>query len=220
MSDPTGRTKGERNPEATQNALLDAAAVLFAAHGYDGVSLDDICVAAGVNKAMVSYHFHGKDGLYQEVLRRDLEPVAASILALREEVLAPDEKLRRFIRIFGQLHSNRPTLSRMVIREVLSNGRHLDSTLLPKFGLVWGTLFEILDAGIREGLFRKVDPLLTHQSILGAMIFFFLVAPFRDRILQEGRLPYAGPPPDADAYVRHLETLILRGLAAEESSHA
>ena len=220
MSEPAGRNKGERNPEATRAALLDAAVALFAAQGYDGASLDDICAAAGVNKAMVRYHFQGKDGLYQEVLRRDLEPVSRSLLALREEVLPPDEKLRRFIRIFGQLHGNRPTLSRMVVREILSNGRHLDAALLPKFVEVWRTLFEILAEGIRSGIFRRVDPLLTHQSILGAIIFFFLVAPFRDRILQEGRAPEAGPPPTAEAYVRHVETLILRGLAAEEPSHA
>ena len=220
MTDPAPRSKGERNPEATRNALLDAAVILFAAHGYDGASLDEICVAAGVNKAMVSYHFHGKDGLYQEVLRRDVEPVAASMIALRSEPIPPDEKLRRFIRIFGTLHANRPTLSRMVVREILSNGRHLDASLLPRFTEVWRTLFEILDAGIRGGVFRKVDPLLTHQSILGALVFFFIVAPFRDRMLNEGRVPGAGGPPSAEAYVSHVETLILRGLAAEEPSHA
>lgn len=219
MIEPVPRSKGERNPEATRNALLDAAVALFAERGYDGASLDEICLAAGVNKAMVRYHFQGKDGLYQEVLRRDVEPVAASMVALRSESLPPEEKLRRFIRIFGALHANRPTLSRMVVREILSNGRHLDTTLLPKFMEVWRTLFEILETGIREGAFRRVDPLLTHQSILGTLVFYFLVAPFRDRILNEGRVPGVAAAPKAEDYLRHVETLILRGLAAEESSH-
>jgi TetR/AcrR family transcriptional regulator len=220
VTEPTLRTKGERNPEATRNALLDAAGVLFAAHGYDGASVDEICAAAGVNKAMVSYHFHGKDGLYQEVLRRDLSPLAESMIALRSEELPPDEKLRRFIRIFGGLHAKRPALSRMVMREILSAGRHLDATLLPRFVEVFRTLMEIIEAGCRSGVFRRVDPMLTHQSITGALVFFFVIAPFRDRILEEGRLPGAGVPPSAEEYIRHVETLILRGLAAEEPSHA
>ena len=220
MAKSAGKAKGERNPEATRNSLLDAAGVLFAERGYDGARVDEICAAAGVNKAMVSYHFRGKDGLYQEVLRRDFSPVAESMIALRSEKLPPDEKLRRFIRIFGEMHAKRPALSRMVIREILSSGRHLDATLLPRFVEVFRTLIEIIESGCRTGVFRKVDPLLTHQSITGALVFYFLVAPFRERLLQEGRVPWAKKLPPPDEYIRHVETLILRGLAAEESPHA
>ncbi len=45
------------------------AAHLFAEHGFDNVTVRDICQQARANVAAVNYHFGGKSGLYDEVLR-------------------------------------------------------------------------------------------------------------------------------------------------------
>ena len=49
---------------------LIRAASLFAKGGFDGVSVDDIARDAGVNKAMIYYHFADKLALYRAVRRR------------------------------------------------------------------------------------------------------------------------------------------------------
>lgn len=46
-----------------------AAADRFAAAGYAGTSVRDLARAAGVNVAAISYHFGGKEQLYQQCLR-------------------------------------------------------------------------------------------------------------------------------------------------------
>ena len=43
---------------------------MFAARGFDGVSVDDIARDAGVNKAMIYYHFADKLALYRGDGRR------------------------------------------------------------------------------------------------------------------------------------------------------
>ena len=53
----------------TRDRLIDVAAVLFAEHGFDTVTVRDICAKASANVAAVNYHFGGKAGLYDEVLR-------------------------------------------------------------------------------------------------------------------------------------------------------
>jgi AcrR family transcriptional regulator len=45
-------------------ALLDAAADLIAKRGFEGSTVEAIAKQARVNKAMISYHFGGKRGLY------------------------------------------------------------------------------------------------------------------------------------------------------------
>lgn len=62
-------------PEETPAAqrILDAARPLFAARGFDGVSMQQVAVAAGVSKANVFHHFASKATLYRAVLRRSAD---------------------------------------------------------------------------------------------------------------------------------------------------
>lgn len=53
----------------TRTRLLQAAGPVFAAHGFDGATVREICAAASVNVASVGYHFGDKLGLYREVIR-------------------------------------------------------------------------------------------------------------------------------------------------------
>jgi AcrR family transcriptional regulator len=53
--------------------LLDAAEQLFAKRGYHGVSVRNITEAAGVDVALVTYHFGGKRALLTSVFERRAE---------------------------------------------------------------------------------------------------------------------------------------------------
>lgn len=60
---------------STRQRLLDAAAALFAAKGFDTVSLRDLTQEAGTNLAAVNYHFGSKDGLIEELIGGFLNPL-------------------------------------------------------------------------------------------------------------------------------------------------
>lgn len=66
--------------------ILDAAEQLFAQRGYHGVSLRDITKAAGVDVALVGYHFGGKRELFAAVFERRAEVLNRERLVLLEEV--------------------------------------------------------------------------------------------------------------------------------------
>jgi AcrR family transcriptional regulator len=66
--------------------LLDAAEQLFAQRGFHGVSLRDITEAAGVDVALVSYHFGSKRALFTAVFERRAEVLNRERLELLEEV--------------------------------------------------------------------------------------------------------------------------------------
>ncbi len=48
---------------STRSDLLDAAAELFAAHGYHQTTHAEICERAGANIAAINYHFGDKEHL-------------------------------------------------------------------------------------------------------------------------------------------------------------
>jgi AcrR family transcriptional regulator len=66
--------------------LLDAAEQLFAQRGFHGVSLRDITEAAGVDVALVGYHFGSKRALFTSVFERRAEVLNRERLELLEEV--------------------------------------------------------------------------------------------------------------------------------------
>ncbi|MGW0035509.1 TetR/AcrR family transcriptional regulator [Gordonia sp. NPDC003376] len=56
-----GRPAGDG---ANRAAILDAAKVMFGAHGYDGASMRAIAAAAGVDPGMIRHFFTDKHGLF------------------------------------------------------------------------------------------------------------------------------------------------------------
>ena len=52
--------------------LLDVGRGLFAAKGFEGISVEEIAEKAGVSKPVVYEHFGGKEGLYAVVVDREV----------------------------------------------------------------------------------------------------------------------------------------------------
>jgi len=56
--------KGRPKDTAKRTAILEASAVLFTQHGFDGTSMDLVAQTAGVSKQTVYSHFSGKEALF------------------------------------------------------------------------------------------------------------------------------------------------------------
>jgi AcrR family transcriptional regulator len=89
-----------RASERTRDALIEAAAIVFAEKGYEGGSVRDITRRANANQAAINYHFGGKEGLYREVLRMAFAALKESdVLDVeRLDALEPREALQLFVR--------------------------------------------------------------------------------------------------------------------------
>jgi hypothetical protein len=105
---------------------------------------------------------------------------------------------------------------RMLLREVLGGGRQLEPNAIDKPLRVLAAVKRIIERGVEDGAFRAVDPLLTHLSLVGSLSFFFATTSFRERVLANRSLQIK--PPDAGAYVKHIQDLITYGLAADRST--
>ena len=86
----------------TRARLLREARRLFAAQGYRGVTVREICTAARANVAAINYHFRGKEGLYREILAEAIAEMRKTTTTAREEGEGgtAEQRLRVFIRVF------------------------------------------------------------------------------------------------------------------------
>jgi AcrR family transcriptional regulator len=66
MNKSRGRPRGH---PATRAQIADAARDLFMRQGYRRTTIRAIAAAAGVDSALISYHFGSKQGLFGEVMR-------------------------------------------------------------------------------------------------------------------------------------------------------
>jgi AcrR family transcriptional regulator len=203
-----------RDAAATRDALLAAGAELFADRGYDGVPVAAIAARAGVNKAMISYHFGGKRKLYLAIVAATFGEIVAGVERLAGSPRPAPEVLRELVALVGEMATRRyPHFCAMMLREVVSGGRHLDPAVIAQPARILAAVQRIVARGVREGDFRPVDPLLTHLSLVGSLVFFFGTARFRERVLASRRPALEAP--EAGAYVKHIQDLLSHGLAAE-----
>jgi TetR/AcrR family transcriptional regulator len=203
-----------RDAQVTRDGLLAAATQLFAARGYDGVSVAQIAQRAGVTKALVNYHFGGKQKLYLTIMTSTFSEIVERVEEVAASARPAPEQLQEFIALVGEMATTRrPHFPAMMLREVLTGGAHLAPEVVPYLLRVLGAVRRIVEHGVSDGTLRPVNPLFTHLSLVGSLLFFFATAPFRERIAKTADANLPTPP--ASEYVRHVQELIARGLAAD-----
>jgi AcrR family transcriptional regulator len=83
--------------QEVRRRLLDAAAEVFAAQGYDGSSVEDIARRAGLTKGAVYSNFESKEALFFELLEEHI----SGRIALIEAFPAKDAPVADWVRAIG-----------------------------------------------------------------------------------------------------------------------
>src|SRR5438067_13488358 len=111
-------------PDDTRTKLLAAGVRAFSEHGYEGATIRDICQKAGVNVALVNYHFGDKMELYLEAIRHAVDATAKMELLNNalEQNTDPSDALRQVIHgVIERLSETRDQFGlhlRFLIREM------------------------------------------------------------------------------------------------------
>ena len=202
--------------ESTREKLIQSAERLFAARGFDGVSVRDIANDAKVNSALVGYYFGSKEGLLAEVYTKHCAPLKNE----RERLLADysadhrvpslEEVLDAFIRPSlkaTQDGKGGPGFTRL--RAILSveNSSLLEQLVAQNFDesskLFVKSLCRCLPDLSRE------DVLWRFHFLLGS-IYYTATGPHRIKILSKGRCD----PSNAVETTRELIPFIAAGFRA------
>ena len=165
-----GGPRAGADPGATRAALFRASADLFSRRGLQGVTVDDIAKAAGVNRAMLYYHFTDKEALYREIVCTMLDEAGARVSAIVSEPTAPPEKLTKFIAAFVALTDSHPYFPPLMLREIAEGALHFDAAILTRMRTVFLAFARVLTEGQQTGVFRDLNPVLAYMSVLGPLL--------------------------------------------------
>jgi len=167
----TPRTKQTRpTSQERQASLIDAAASLFAARGFNGTTTKAIANAAGVSEALLFKHFPTKRALYGAILA---ETVTLDELMEAVEESAKKRDDRRVFTLIARFRI-RPGVDSTLLRLLLFSaleGHELSEMFFGKHHRVfYDHLAEYIRTRVNEGGFRKVDPLLAARAFIGMVV--------------------------------------------------
>jgi len=90
----TPESKVRMTSAQRREQLIKVARTLFAEHGVDATSVEEIAAAASVSKPIVYEHFGSKDGLYAVVVDREVQRLETAITSA---ITTPGARYREII---------------------------------------------------------------------------------------------------------------------------
>lgn len=152
---------------------------MFQEKGYSGARTRDIADAAGVNLALLNYHFQGKENLFNLIMLESIQGFFQSLmLHFNDESTSLEVKIEAFVSSYIDVLISEPGIPLFVLSELRSN----PEALLQKFGI---QEFLMQSVFIRQLILRLANsptnkglhPLHFVANILGLCVFPFIASP-------------------------------------------
>jgi AcrR family transcriptional regulator len=153
-----------------KTCILIAAEKLFSELGYEGTSTRQIAKEAGANMSMINYYFGSKDGVFMEIMSRRIEDFTAELSSIQEENIPVMEKLTLVIDQYARRILSNISFHKMMHRELsLSQRPEMFSKLKQAMSENLMSIESLINKGIEEGSFRKVDVRMLIATIMGTI---------------------------------------------------
>lgn len=120
------RKKVNGNGNKTAQRILTAAEELMAEVGYEGASARDIAARAGVNKALVFYHWGNKADLFEHVLQSYYIRHKQALEGALEGSGSLSERVHRVVDAYLDFIEANRLYPRLVQQQIAGGGTHLE----------------------------------------------------------------------------------------------
>lgn len=184
---------------ATYQRILDAAAELFSARGYEAVTLRDIGNAVSIKHASLYYYApEGKQQLYMAVMERAFQRHRAGII---QAIADAETDIRSQLRAVGHWLVSQPpmNMSRVIQADTAALGS-VNAVRMSRFA--YDALREPLVAALEQA---RVDGHITLRNLdMGALTFLTMIEVVHS-------VPSSGGKMLMDAYIEELIEMLMRG---------
>jgi TetR/AcrR family transcriptional regulator len=191
-----------------EQAILDAAASLFAEKGFAAVSMSAIARKAKTSKPNIYHHFKNKNELYLAIMKRAVHRSAVLLDALEDAPGSFGQHLTDFS--VGQLKNimEHEESTQLILREALSGGSEPGREIAKHVvGNVFSRLVAMVADGQQDNEFRRdIDPTLAAFMVISANMFYFQANPVMQHI------PEANFIGDVDTYSKGVMDILFHGM--------
>ena len=165
--------------KASRDEILQAAAELFMEFGYAATSIDAVAERLGATKGRIYHHYRSKSDLYFDVQVAAMTRITEAIEPLARQQAGAVERLSAMALRHAQILLTELPMQKVAVqgleRQLLGNA--LGSTpackrlrAVVKMRDDYESLFtEVIDDGIREGVFIDLPPRLATKPFFGVL---------------------------------------------------
>ncbi len=164
--------------EERRNEILDAAEVLFLTKGYDKTTINDILRAIGIAKGTFYYYFTSKEAVLDAMVKRVVDAGVETARSIANDSAITVHK--KFLLIMLAQKPN-TAVKQQLIEELheASNAQMHQKSLSLTVQHLTPVLQDVVEQGIREGLFRTPYPRQSIELLLVAAVTLFDEGLFR-----------------------------------------
>ncbi|MVA54133.1 TetR family transcriptional regulator [Agrobacterium vitis] len=170
------RRRHPRRPDLSQNRILEAAVVEFAANGLTGTRVEAIAERAEINKRMIYQYFGSKELLYQAVIEKVYRDVWDAEAALNLEQLPPRDALIALVTFVWTYYLEHPEFITILNSENQLKAIHFKKSRAIREGAASSRplVDDILRRGEADGTFRLgIDPIQLSLTITSICYYYF-----------------------------------------------
>lgn len=164
-------SRKERERLQRRDEILSIAMKLFSEKGFHNVSMQQIAEASEFAVGTLYNFFENKETLFEELINTTGQHVLSDLLEILNEPGSEKDILWAFIMHQPKIIAKHGSILKLYFTEIAAQNLHFskihDVSNIHK--IVNLRLSEIIEQGIKKGIFREVDPEITAKS-LGATI--------------------------------------------------
>jgi len=196
-----------KNMTQTQIKIIERAIFLFAKHGFEGVRVDALAKAAGINKATLYYHYKGKQEIFEAALKYKFGKLVKTLHQTIDVKSDPTLQLKLYIVTMLQREK---TLVELMSREILDGGVNIPKDVFALIIEIANVLITIINKGISLKQFREVDPFMILDVLIGAENHYIISSSLEEKFKQNRAKDHPPCPQyDIQTYAKILHQMIL-----------
>jgi AcrR family transcriptional regulator len=164
-------------PSAEERIKL-AARKVFTCQGYQAARTRDIAKEAGVNVALLNYYFHGKQKLFNIVMREQIVSFKEILLGvLTDESTTLERKLELLAGNYIDLFLAQPDLPAFLVQEMRAPTTDIVGRMSPIDAIFDSSFHRQLVKALGKRHAGRLHPLHFLMSLGGMAVFPFVIAP-------------------------------------------
>jgi AcrR family transcriptional regulator len=167
------KERREREKEQRKNQILDAARTLLLERGLSATSINQIAKRAELSVGAIYFYYRNKEELFAALQVEGLGLLSRTIRRAASVKAAPDEKIRNIAQAYWRFSDKQKNYFD-VVNYFLSSPEPIFSPDLKKQVDERGNeslliLADVIAAGVRDGVFRNLDPKRQAIVLWGAL---------------------------------------------------